>query len=38
MTTTFLDRLRKIISDLQKFAEYDTQVLKGHLNQATDLF
>ncbi|CAK91188.1 unnamed protein product (macronuclear) [Paramecium tetraurelia] len=34
----FIEKMKKVIKDLQAFANYDTQVLKGYLTQATDVF
>ncbi|CAD8207866.1 unnamed protein product [Paramecium pentaurelia] len=34
----FIEKMKKVITDLQAFANYDTQVLKGYLTQATDVF
>ncbi|CAD8112087.1 unnamed protein product [Paramecium sonneborni] len=34
----FIEKMKKVITDLQTFANYDTQVLKGYLTQATDVF
>ncbi|CAD8207336.1 unnamed protein product [Paramecium octaurelia] len=34
----FIEKMKKVITDLQAFANYDTQVLKGYLVQSTDIF
>lgn len=33
-----MDRIKQITKDLEKFANYDTQVLKNHIKDATNLF